>query len=167
MNTLVYVGLGANKGPAFENIQSAYNALRKSEGISQVKHSSIYETPPIGPEQPNYLNSVASFYFDSTAEKLLQILQSIEAARGRNRAEEVKWGPRSLDLDILLFGHQELNTKTLKIPHPEMLKRAFVLTPLLELAPSLTFGNTSIQQLAHQLHDSRIKKRFSTNGDPI
>lgn len=133
---LVYIGLGSNLDNPLQHIQTAIHDLRSVEGIRVVAVSSLYQSPPMGPpDQPDYVNAVMSLETALTPHQLLDLLQSIEQLHGRERKRH--WGERTLDLDILLYGEQTLNDDRLKIPHPGMLERAFVLYPLAEIAPNI------------------------------
>jgi 2-amino-4-hydroxy-6-hydroxymethyldihydropteridine diphosphokinase len=107
--------------------------LAKTPGITVTSQSSWYRTAPVGPPQPDYLNGCVILELQLTPHDLLQTLLSIEQQFGRERRE--RWGPRTLDLDILLFDNLIIDTPTLQIPHPRMTERAFVLVPLAEIAP--------------------------------
>lgn len=130
----VYIGLGANVGDREANINRALVELvRAGCALSQV--SSIYETAPVGfSDQPDFLNAVAEIETDLGPGELMDALAGIERKIGRE--ETFKWGPRTIDLDILLYGDRTLAEDNLAIPHPEMSKRAFVLVPLAEIAPN-------------------------------
>ncbi len=132
-----YIGLGANLGDREANINCALVELVRSDfgsTLGLVGVSSIYETEPVGfQDQPDFLNAVARIETDLGPHELLAALEKIEAKVGRK--ETFKWGPRIVDLDILLYGDESLEEDNLTIPHPEMHKRAFVLTPLAEIAP--------------------------------
>lgn len=130
-----YIALGSNIGNREQHLK---NALAKIEELGEFvkleKISSFYNTAPVGfVEQPDFLNAVAKVKTILEPEELLSILQEIENSEGRER--KIHWGPRTLDLDILLFDDMVINTDTLVIPHPEMTKRDFVLVPLCEIAP--------------------------------
>lgn len=134
--TEVFIGLGANLGDAKANLKAGLEGLAALEGYEPLALSSLYVTAPVGPvEQPPFLNAVAQGRYQGGALDLLRGLQRIEARQGRER--KVHWGPRTLDLDILLFGSELIDLPELKVPHPEMWQRAFVLVPLMELAPEL------------------------------
>ncbi len=127
-----YIGIGSNLGNRLENINKAIELLRKNHGIKIKKVSSIIETKPVGgPTQENFLNGVIKIKTDLEPMSLLLILQNIEKKLGRVRM--IKNGPRSIDLDILLYDNQKINAPGLKIPHPRMLEREFVMKPLLEI----------------------------------
>ncbi len=128
-----YIGLGANLGDREANINRALEEIVRS-GYRLTQVSSMYETAPVGFEdQPDFLNTVAEIETDLAPGELMAALDEIEQRIGRR--ETFKWGPRVVDLDILLYGDQTLAEDNLKIPHPEMHKRAFVLSPLAEIAP--------------------------------
>ncbi len=130
---IVYIGIGSNIGDRKENCRKAIKLL-KENGIAIKKQSSMYETEPWGvKDQPKFINMAIEVETDKKPEKLLRILKEIEKEIGR--AESVKWGPRVIDLDILFYDDMILKTQDLKIPHPLMHERAFVLKPLGEIAP--------------------------------
>ena len=132
---IVYIGVGSNLGDRFENIQSAFELLGRSF-IHIVKSSSIIETDPVGgPAQEKFLNCVIKTETILSPEELLKTLQEIEHRLGRIR-EEVN-GPRTIDLDILLYDDLVFSTPEITIPHPRMLERSFVLEPLKEIEPDL------------------------------
>lgn len=125
------IGLGANLGDRFQTLRSALEQLASAGAILQV--SSVYETAPVGPPQPDFLN--AAVLLETTLEplSLLQQLLRIERAHGRERRE--RWGPRTLDLDLLHSPDLVVDDPTLTLPHPELARRAFALVPLLDVAP--------------------------------
>ena len=130
-----YIGLGANLGDRETNIEQALSELARLD-CRLLKVSSIYETAPVGfSDQPDFLNAVAEIETDLEPRELLAALDTIERRIGRE--ETFKWGPRIIDLDILLYGDQILSEDNLEIPHPEMQHRAFVLIPLAEIAPEV------------------------------
>jgi len=133
---LAYIGLGSNlKGPK-DQIKKALMALSETKDIALLSVSSFYQSKPLLDKPgPNYLNVVCKIETDLGALDLLNFCQEIEDNQHRKR--EVKWGSRTIDLDILLYGDQILATKELTIPHPEMINRAFVLLPLFEIEPGL------------------------------
>ena len=130
-----YVGLGSNLEQPRQQLTEALSELAGLSGCRLAAHSSLYLSPPMGPaDQPDYVNAVASIVTRLSAESLLDALQAIENRHGRVRAGE-RWGPRTLDLDLLLFGGSRIQTERLQVPHPRMAERAFVLVPLAEIAP--------------------------------
>jgi 2-amino-4-hydroxy-6-hydroxymethyldihydropteridine diphosphokinase len=129
-----FIGLGSNLGDRQRHIEDAIERLRNVPGVAVVRVSSLIETTPVGgPPQGNYLNGVVEIETTLWPRKLLKRLQEIENALGRVRAE--RWGPRTIDLDILLCGDEIVREPELTIPHPLMHERAFVLRPLAEIAP--------------------------------
>lgn len=131
-----YIGLGSNLNNPATQLQNALDTMAAHQAITQVQCSPWYQSHAIGPgEQPDYLNAVAKIATYLTPNSLLAALQAIENEQGRIR--EIRWGARTLDLDLLLFDNITLQSDTLIIPHPEMLKRSFVLKPLNDLSPSL------------------------------
>jgi 2-amino-4-hydroxy-6-hydroxymethyldihydropteridine diphosphokinase len=131
-----YVGLGSNLNNPSMQIRSALTALDAIPGTCCVAVSSLYRSQPMGPAgQPEYLNAVAAVDTRLSAAELLQELHLIEEQHGRVRAE--RWGPRTLDLDLLLYGDQQMAGDELTVPHPGLPQRNFVLYPLHEIAPQL------------------------------
>lgn len=131
-----YLGLGANLGCRDANLREAVARLEATPGIAVLRVSSIYETEPVGlKEQPWFLNGVVEVAVTLGPEALLERILAIEAALGRVRC--VRWGPRPIDIDILLYGNTVVNRPGLRIPHPGLKERAFVLLPLHELVPDL------------------------------
>jgi 2-amino-4-hydroxy-6-hydroxymethyldihydropteridine diphosphokinase len=129
----VAIALGSNLGDSLAILEAALITLDEHADITLVSRSSWYETRPIGPPQPDYLNGCALLQTTLEPLPLLEQLLEIERRFGRVRGE--RWGPRSLDLDVLLYGDQRVDTERLQIPHPRMRERAFVLVPLAEIAP--------------------------------
>ena len=150
--TRVYIALGSNLANPLHQVQSALNALAELPQTKLIATSSLYRTPPLGPQdQPDYLNAVVALDTDLSAENLLDHTQKIELEHGRMRKDE-RWGPRTLDLDILLFGDEIINTERLTVPHYDMKNRQFMLYPLAEIAPELYFPTgASLQSAMTQL----------------
>lgn len=136
MKHLVYVGLGSNlQGPVLQ-IQRALTSLSAHAEVSALQHSSLYQSAPMGDKsQAHYVNAVACFRTALSAHHVLDLLQQIENQQGRTRTE--RWASRTLDLDLLLYDNEQINTPCLTVPHYGLTERAFVLVPLNELAPSL------------------------------
>jgi 2-amino-4-hydroxy-6-hydroxymethyldihydropteridine diphosphokinase len=133
----IFVGLGSNLGDRLANLKAAVAALRGSVGIEVVRTSSVYETEPVGVEdQPRFLNAVVELRSDLSATELLGRLKGIEQEIGRTEGE--RWGPREIDLDLLLYGDELIDSGGLVVPHPEMKRRSFVLVPLLEIDRDIT-----------------------------
>jgi 2-amino-4-hydroxy-6-hydroxymethyldihydropteridine diphosphokinase len=131
---IAYIGLGANLGDPRRQLEAALDLLKAADGLEVVKVSSLYLNPPLGPpDQPWYVNAVAEIRTRLAPEELLGVLQEVEKTLGRVRGEP--WGPRRLDLDLLLYDEVVSAGPGLCLPHPEMHGRAFVLVPLAEIAP--------------------------------
>lgn len=131
-STLAYIGLGSNLGDRRQYLIQAVHRLHGDESVQVMHCSSIYETAPVGlAEQPYFLNMVISIRTNLQPVRLLRLLLDTERSLGRVR--DVRWGPRTIDLDLLLFGGQTLRTEELELPHPRLKERAFVLVPLMEI----------------------------------
>ena len=137
--TIAYVGLGSNLDDPEDQVRQAFDELDHLPHTRVVRKSSLYRTAPIGhAAQPDFINAVAQLETGLAAERLLAELQGVEKSHGRERS--FKNAPRTLDLDLLLFGDTKLTSPQLTVPHPRMHERAFVLQPLLEIAPQLPFS---------------------------
>jgi 2-amino-4-hydroxy-6-hydroxymethyldihydropteridine diphosphokinase len=131
---IAYVGLGANLGDPRRQLVQALAGLAAADEVEVLQVSAFYENPPLGPQnQPWYVNAVAKVRTRLGPEDLFRVLTQVEAALGRARGE--RWGPRLIDLDLLLYDGDTIRTPELAVPHPEMHRRAFVLAPLAEIAP--------------------------------
>lgn len=130
--SLVVVGLGGNIGSVQRSLSGAITALSRCYDLLAV--SALYRSAPVGPDQPNFLNAGALLRFDGDLFALLSNLQAMEAAAGRRRAE--RWGPRTLDLDVLWAGPRRVSESTLTVPHVALRGRLFALLPLLDLVPN-------------------------------
>jgi len=136
VNDRVFVGLGSNLDNPRQQLALAILALKQSPNLEVVRCSSFYETAPVGgPPQPDFINAVVELKTSLSPEALLDLLQMIEQQQGRVRT--VKNGPRTLDLDLLLFGQVVMQTERLTLPHPRYHEREFVLKPLQEIAPDM------------------------------
>lgn len=134
---VAYIGLGSNLENPEAQIIAARRCIKGRAGIQELAFSSLYRSAPMGPQdQPDYINAVMAINTDLTAIDLLRCLQKIELDQGRVR-KEMRWGTRTLDLDILLYGQQIIDLPDLCVPHYGMAKRAFVLYPLHEIAPAI------------------------------
>ncbi|OOV94208.1 2-amino-4-hydroxy-6-hydroxymethyldihydropteridine diphosphokinase [Pseudomonas sp. MF4836] len=145
----IYIGMGSNLAAPTQQLRSATDALAQLPETEWVGVSSFYQSDSLLPGQPRYTNAVAAFDSRLSPLALLDALQAIENSQGRERNE--RWGPRTLDLDILLFGDRLIDEPRLKVPHYHMHARAFVLYPLAELAPEnlqLADGRTLRELLA-------------------
>jgi 2-amino-4-hydroxy-6-hydroxymethyldihydropteridine diphosphokinase len=151
--TRAYVGLGANLGDREATIRAAVEALAGEDGIAVVAVSSLRETEPVGVgEQPQFLNGVAAVETTLSARDLLDRLLEIEQRFGRVRIPG-EHGPRTLDLDLLLYGGETIDEPGLAVPHPRLHERRFVLEPLAELAPGLLVpGRGTVESLLTGVH---------------
>ena len=166
---VAYIGFGSNIGDRLKHIQNAIHALSKTEGIVLEQISSIYKTAPVGYEkQGEFLNGVAAIQTSLSPLPLLHTLKDIETAVGRQR--RLRWGPREIDLDILIYGDLCAQTEELVIPHPEMHLRRFVLVPLVEIAPNLVHPafQETVQILLSRLKDDKsvIRTTFALCSEP-
>ena len=133
-----FVGLGSNLGEREATLWKALEGLGATEGIEVVAVSSFRETDPVGVvDQPRFVNAAAALETSLSPRELLERLLDVERSLGRDRAVEERWGPRTLDLDLLLYGGETIDEPGLEVPHPRLAERAFVLEPLLELDPDL------------------------------
>jgi len=138
----VFLGLGSNLGNSSGVLQDAVDTLTTDDKTHLVALSSFYQSAPMGPQdQPDYINAVCQISTSHSPESLLALCQDIENQFGRERNPDERWGPRTLDIDILLFGEEKVNTPELTIPHVGMAEREFVLVPLFELVPNLIMPN--------------------------
>lgn len=156
-----YIGFGSNIGNRLAHIQNAIHALSKAEGITLQKISSLYETEPVGYEkQEDFLNGVAVIQTCLPPLRLLNTLKAIETEVGRKH--RTRWGPREIDLDVLMYGDMCFHRPALVIPHPQMHLRGFVLVPFAEIAPDVVHPvfQETIQTLLARLEDAKsILKR--------
>lgn len=159
--TCVYIGLGANLGDAKDTVQHALLELEALPNTTVTAISSFYHTAPVDAGGPDYINAVAQISTPLAPVQLLHLLQEIENNHGRVRPYAN--APRTLDLDILLYGNETINNDLLTIPHPRMHRRAFVLQPLAELNPTLALPQGSILDLIAQCSDQFIR-RLPHNG---
>lgn len=156
MKNVAYIALGTNIGERYNYLEEAIKYLNGDSHIELISTSSIYETDPVGyTDQDLFLNMVIKVSTSLTAVELLDVCLEIEHKLGRKR--EVRWGPRIIDLDILLYNQENIETKKLLVPHPRMHERAFVLIPILEISPELKLPGTN-QPLKSYLNDIRDKE---------
>jgi 2-amino-4-hydroxy-6-hydroxymethyldihydropteridine diphosphokinase len=156
-----FIGLGSNLGERESMIRSALDDLARLPSTTLVRASSLYDTEPVGDtDQPGFLNAVAQLETGLSARQLLWNLLLIERRLGRVRTRH--WGPRVIDLDLLLYGNEVLDQPDLTVPHPELIRRSFVLVPLVELDPLVVHPVTGETLLAHlsRLNNARppVKK---------
>ena len=150
MKNKVYLSLGSNIGNRQEYIESAIELVGKREGIEILKKSGLYETSPVGyVEQDLFLNAVIKIETDFSEREILKIINKIENELDRKR--EIRWGPRTIDIDILIFSDKKINETDLIIPHKEMLNRLFVLVPLIEIYDGEYFEKEKIIERIEEL----------------
>jgi 2-amino-4-hydroxy-6-hydroxymethyldihydropteridine diphosphokinase len=139
VNVRAFVGLGGNVGDVAESFASAAARMDALPGTQLLRLSRRYRTPAWGmAAQPDFLNAVAMLETRLPARELLEELLAIERMHGRDRATETRWGPRTLDLDLLLYGDGTIDQPGLRVPHPRLHERAFALRPLLDIAPDIS-----------------------------
>lgn len=152
-----YLGLGSNLGNRQENLRIALRELGQMPTINITQVSSLYETDPVGvTEQPEFLNAVAALETTLSATDLLDVFLHLENQLGRVRT--LRWGPRVIDLDLLLYGDAQIALPSLTVPHPRLRERAFVLVPLAEIAPEMVLPGE--QKTVKEMADY-----FSSNGN--
>jgi 2-amino-4-hydroxy-6-hydroxymethyldihydropteridine diphosphokinase len=156
----VYIGIGSNLGDRKANAVEAVDRMSKLPGTRLVRASSLYESEPLGDAKTWFVNSVIEIETEFAPDDLLRRLKAIEKAMGRKRVKGKRWGSRVIDLDILLSDHDVVEKRSLKIPHPEMHKRRFVLLPLAELAPHVVHPQLGLSVSA-LLANVKDEKRVS------
>ncbi len=160
--TRAFIGLGGNLGDPRAAMRAALAVLAGDPAVHLARVSSLYRTPPWGrTDQPDFLNAVAELRTTLSPRSLLELCLSAEAALHRVRDE--RWGPRNIDLDILLYGDLEIDEEGLCVPHPRMLERAFVLVPLGEIAPDLVIGGRAVSDHLAGLDRGGIKVEAGTD----
>ena len=160
MANRVHIGIGSNLGDRRANATEAAKRVDEIEGVKVVRSSSFYESEPHGDAKTWFVNSVIEVETESTPEALLKELKAIEESMGRKRVKGKRWGSRIIDLDILLWNQDVLKKRNLKIPHPQMHKRRFVLLPLAELAPHVIHPQIG-QSISTLLATSEDEKRVT------
>lgn len=156
----VVISLGSNEGDRLEVLRRAVAAFRAHPDFSDVRSSSVYETEPVGyTEQPPFLNLVIALRTQMPPPELLAFCQQLEAAHGRVRT--VRWGPRTLDVDIVSYGDLTLDLPELTLPHPRAHERAFVLVPMLELDADARLGPTPARHLLERIGDKQGIRVFA------
>ncbi|WP_252315132.1 2-amino-4-hydroxy-6-hydroxymethyldihydropteridine diphosphokinase [Sinobaca sp. H24] len=153
MQKEIFLGLGSNVGDRNEALKTAIELLQKTETIAVLDCSNVYETKPVGvTDQADFLNLVLKAVTSSPPQELLQVTQSIEKEMGR--IKDVRWGPRNIDLDILLYNDENIMMEELSIPHPRMAERAFVLIPLMDVV-----SNSKTDEVKHWLSSLPAEKK--------
>jgi len=164
--SLIVLGLGSNRGNSRHIILNAIAMMKQS--LSGLKRASLYETDPLYVTRQNkFINTAVSGFYTGTPRELLYYISYIEARFGRDRALEIRWGERLLDIDILLFGDQVVKEANLNIPHPMLKERRFALEPLLELLPDAIEPDSGIlyRDICSFLPDQGVKKLTEENLD--
>jgi len=152
-----YLGLGGNVGDVIKSMNSTLHAFDKNQEILITKTSNVYKTPPWGiTEQDWFLNACISVQTTLTAHQLLKLC--LDTEKQLKRVRDVRWGPRTIDLDVLFYDNLEIDDNDLQLPHPRMHERAFVLMPLADIAPHLELHGKSIKKWLKTLDTSKIKK---------
>ena len=153
-----YISLGSNLGDRAEALDQAVQRLRRRPGLRVTALSPVYETEPEGiVDQPKFLNQVVELATELDPDVLLGVLRGIENELGRVRRE--RWGPRTIDLDLLLYGDRRIESPTLQVPHPRMLERRFVLEPLADVAPDLVIPGSGGLTVRRALDDLLAAKK--------
>jgi 2-amino-4-hydroxy-6-hydroxymethyldihydropteridine diphosphokinase len=154
---IVYLGLGSNVGDRKKNLQTAIKKLSALRDVKITKISSVYETEPVGlKDQPWFYNAVAEIETTLAPRRILQMNKDIEKIMQRERT--VRWGPRKIDIDILLYDDIKIDDPDFKVPHPEMFKRGFVLIPLYEIAPDLKFNSSRLEDFLRNSGKESVQK---------
>lgn len=155
--TRTFLSIGSNLGNRFEYLQTAVDRLAKSPKISKIIPSAIYETKPFGgPEQDDFLNAVLEVETELTSSELLMLAQQLESEAGRIR--DIRWGPRTLDVDILSYDNVVSSDPELTLPHPRIQERAFVIIPWFEIAPEyLIPGLGKLADLFNEIEKSEVQ----------
>ncbi|MGC8120099.1 2-amino-4-hydroxy-6-hydroxymethyldihydropteridine diphosphokinase [Marinobacter sp. VGCF2001] len=158
MTVSAYIGLGSNLAEPAAQLARAVSELAGLPGTTLVAQSPFYASRPVGPQdQPDFVNGAVHLHTSLSPHELLDGLQAIEQAHGRERLQH--WGPRTLDLDLLLFGETTIADLRLKVPHAELPNRDFVLQPLLDLSPGLTLPDgRSVAELRRLCPDNNLRK---------
>ncbi|MCL6471299.1 MAG: 2-amino-4-hydroxy-6-hydroxymethyldihydropteridine diphosphokinase [Firmicutes bacterium] len=160
---LAYLSLGSNLGDRQGYLKEAVQIIGTTPGVNIIKVSSVYETEPIGDvPQGNFYNIIVKVKTGLSPHDLLALAQKVEAKLGRQR--QLHWGPRTIDVDIIIYSEAQIDEEDLKVPHPEMLNRAFVLVPLVEIEPDIELpGNGFIRAYLDKVAGQGIKKIGSLN----
>jgi 2-amino-4-hydroxy-6-hydroxymethyldihydropteridine diphosphokinase len=161
VSQLAHIGLGSNLDDPRAQVTTAIAEIGALPGVEIVARSSLYSSPPMGPQdQPHYINAALAVTTRLSSHALLDALQMLERAHGRSR-DGVHWGPRTLDLDILLYGDEQADGPRLHLPHPGLKERDFVVLPLLEIAPAMILPDgESLASVAARLADSASAVRI-------
>ncbi|HEX8819131.1 MAG TPA: 2-amino-4-hydroxy-6-hydroxymethyldihydropteridine diphosphokinase [Archangium sp.] len=163
MSATVYVGLGSNQGDREAQLVSALEAMSRIDAVAVLRCSSLFESAPVGPPQPRYLNAVVALECALPPQRLLSILKHIEKDLGRHQGGP-RWGPRPIDLDILLWEGEVVADPNLQVPHLELHKRRFALEPLAEVAPHAEHPvlGLTVKELLTQLAPQDVRRCMAT-----
>lgn len=155
-----YVGIGSNLNDPAARVREAWGCLQQLAVTRAVCLSPLYSNPPMGPQdQPDYVNAVAGLLTQLEPQALLEALQGVEQRMGRQRTPGDRWGPRIIDLDLLLYSSHELSTARLTLPHPGISERNFVLFPLCDIAPDLQVpGQGRVRTLAGRMEATGLQR---------
>jgi 2-amino-4-hydroxy-6-hydroxymethyldihydropteridine diphosphokinase len=154
-----FVALGGNVGDVRSTFERAIALLCNGPDVRLSARSSDYQTPPWGiTDQPPFINAVIQVATDLEPYPLLSRMQDCERALGRDRSKQQQWGPRTIDLDLLLYDDRAVNDEQLTLPHPRMLERGFVLVPLAEIAPDLSVRGTKVRDALSRIDAQGIEK---------
>lgn len=157
MSVEAALGLGGNLGDPVVAFATVLRRLEAHEAVSRIRPSSVYRTAPWGKlDQPEFLNMAVLVETTLSARALLDLCLSLEREGGRERRE--RWGPRTLDIDILTYGGETIDEPGLQVPHPRIAERAFVLAPLAEIAPGMMIGGRSVADLLEAVMDETIRR---------
>ncbi len=156
MSVVCFVGLGSNLGDRLENLRLAVTLLDATSGVDVTATSSVYETDPVGPPQPDFLNAVVEVRTTLSARDLLARFKEIEVGIGRTTGAE-RWGPREIDIDLLTYGEESIESDDLRVPHPRMAERAFVLVPLSEIAADVRWASGGPAELLEALGSEGVR----------
>ncbi len=165
--SIAYLCLGSNSGNRLQFIEQAISLINLAENIKIIRSTALYETEPWGVKNQNwFLNIIVEIKTDLSPQDLLLKCMSIEKTLGRNRDKEQRWGERTIDIDIIFYNKDVVNTDMLTIPHPRMHQRAFVLVPLLELIPDFIHPvlNKTISDLYDELDNVEEVYLYGTRG---
>lgn len=154
----VILGLGGNIGSDDAILERFRRAREALSTIAPVRSAALYRSAPIGPDQPAYLNTAVSWRFDGIPTELIQTVLEIERLCGRERTGESRWGPRAIDLDVLLWGTREIRLTELEVPHPRLLERRFALLPVIDLLGD----DPRFVDAARRVRDQRVEQISET-----
>lgn len=162
-----FIGFGGNLGDVAETFDAAVADLLSDGRSTFVSSSSLYRSPPWGGvAQPDYLNAAVQIETAHAPHALLALMLAVEQKHGRDRMGGIRWGPRTLDLDLLLYGDRQIDEAGLELPHPRLLQRAFVVMPLLELAPGLQLPDGTALRDAASAHTGAIMEVLDRRIQP-